>query len=232
MKSLCFNGCSHTKGGSWLSEPHNQVRYSRLVADHYGVPDINIAICGDSNDGLVRRSIQYLEENTVDIFIIQYTHPDRCEWVDDNGQLYSWLPQEKDVSVEQYYKHVYTKLNSLQNAYKNMHLFDLYCKSRKQKYIPFVAEHLYEYDVDYDLTEYKDGKAMWSSMVLGQQPLNRYQWFYRSTEPLSWKNIYNHKPTRLFPTGLFPLESHKHPSAEEYKEMAKIVIGKIDELIV
>ena len=224
MKSLCFNCCSHTKGGAWLSNK-NQERYSRLVADHYEVPDKNIALCGDSNDGIVRRSIQYLEENTVDIFIIQFTHSNRCEWVDNKGQLHRWLPFDKDVRTEQYFKNVSTTLHGLQNAYKNMHLFDLYCKSRKQQYIPFVVEHSYEYDMDYDLIEFLNAKG---------NPLNTHHGFYRDTEPLSWKNIYNRKTTRLFHTELsqhFKDEAYGHPNAEHYKDMAKIVIGKIDELI-
>ncbi len=210
MMSLCFNGCSHTKGGSWLSNK-KQERYSRLVADHYGVPEKNIAISGDSNDGIVRRSIQYLEENTVDIFIIQFTLSNRCQYIDKKGQLHRVCSYEKDPIERNYYKYFYTRLNGLENAYKNMHLFDLYCKSRKQKYIPFIGEHKYEYDMNYDLIEYLNAKG---------------------TKPLSWKNIYKCNPTRLFPTGLFPLESHNHPNAEENKEMAKIVIGKVDEITV
>ena len=196
IKIVISGGCSFTFG---IPTVRRHERYSFLVSNHYGVTENNISQNGASNDDIVNRSINYLEENTVDIFLIQFTYVDRCKWFDWNGNDYKWLPHMKEnkTPYKEYYKYVYTRYLGLENAYKNMHLFDLYCKSRKQKYIPFVAEHVYEYDLD-----------------------------------CNWKKIYNCNPTRIFPTGLFPLTPNKHPDVEENKEMAKIIIGKIDELIV
>ena len=199
MKSLCFSGCSLTNGGLVALSNIFEQRYSRLVSNHYGITENNISKGGASNDDIVNRSINYLENNTVDIFVIQFTYVDRCKWFDWNGNHHGWRPfmREDKTPHKTWYKYVYTKYLGLENAYKNMHLFDLYCKSRKQKYIPFVAEHVYDYDSD-----------------------------------CNWKKIYKCNPTRIYPTGLFPLTKDKHPNAEENREMAKIVIGKIDELIV
>ena len=197
--SLCFSGCSFTFGLPKNLPNLREQRYSRLVSNHYGIPENNISKIGASNDDIVNRSITYLEDNAVDIFIIQFTYVDRCKWFDWNGNEYVIRPNMKydKTPYKEYYKYVYTQYLGLENAYKNMHLFDLYCKSRKQKYIPFVAEPVYDYDLD-----------------------------------CNWKKFYKCNPTRIYPTGLFPLTPNKHPNVEENKEMAKIVIGKIDELIV
>ena len=198
MMSLCFNGCSFTWGLPQNLPNLREQRYSRLVSDHYGITEINIAQIGASNDGIVRRSINWLENHDVDIFIIQFTFVERCQWFDSKGNDYVIRPSMKrdEIPYKEYYKYVYTQYLGLENAYKNMHLFDLYCKSRNQKYIPLVAELDYEYDLD-----------------------------------CNYKKFYKCNPTRIYPTH-FPLTSNKHPSVEENKEMAKIVIGKIDELIV
>ena len=197
MMSLCFSGCSFTYGGGL---EQTEQRYSRIVSDHYGVPDNNISICGASNDDIVKRTILYLEENTVDIMVIQFTFTDRCQWLDHRGRIHDWKPSmktNKPSPRNRWYRDVYNKYVGLENAYKNMNLFDLYCKSRKQKYIPLVAELTKDYDLD-----------------------------------CHWKKLYKSNLTRVYPTGLFPIESNRHPNAEENKEMAKIVIGKIDELTV
>ena len=60
--SLCFNGCSFTFG---IPPVRRHERYSFLVSNHYGVTENNISKNGASNDDIVNRSINYLEENTV-----------------------------------------------------------------------------------------------------------------------------------------------------------------------
>jgi len=143
MKSLCFSGCSYTFGHGL--DNLNQ-RYSRLVSDHYGVIDNNISLCGAGNDDIVRRTVKYLENNEVDIVVIQYSDISRTQWISENGKYQNWTPSTKnrqryDTEVHRsYYEHVYNRQVGIENAYKNIYLFDRYCRSRGQKYLPVYGE--------------------------------------------------------------------------------------------
>lgn len=145
MMSLCFSGCSIT-WGSELENPEED-RYSRIVSNHYGVIDNNISLRGVSNDDIVRRTIKHIDKNPVDIIIIQFTYVSRYQWISEKGKVYDWTPSIrnaenfKNTPRKEYYKHIYTNHNGIENAWKNIFLFDRYCKSKNQKYIPLINNH-------------------------------------------------------------------------------------------
>ena len=156
MMSLCFSGCSITWGAE-LENPEED-RYSRIVSNHYDISDNNISICGASNDDIVRRTIKYIDKNHVDIIIIQFTYISRYQWIDGKGKTQNWTPsyenkeRYKGTPREEYFKHVYTNHHGIENAWKNIFLFDRYCKSKNQKYIPLINNHhahFYEQDCNW-----------------------------------------------------------------------------------
>ena len=64
MKIL-FHGCSITWGDE-LEDRENE-RYSKLVSDKFDTKENNIALCGNSNDRIVRETIEYLKTSKVDV---------------------------------------------------------------------------------------------------------------------------------------------------------------------
>ena len=73
---IFFNGCSHTYGEE-LEDPKTQ-RYSALLE----CDDVNIARVGNSNDIIVKETIEWLENNTCDFVIVQFTLPTRFSHYD------------------------------------------------------------------------------------------------------------------------------------------------------
>tara|TARA_E500000318_G_scaffold45315_2_gene42798 strand:+ start:2344 stop:3039 length:696 start_codon:yes stop_codon:yes gene_type:complete len=72
---ILFNGCSWTYG----DELENNVEegYPNLVAQKLGLPFVNLARNGASNDYIYHTSLEYLLNNKVDLAIIQWTFPTR-----------------------------------------------------------------------------------------------------------------------------------------------------------
>ncbi len=91
FSKILFHGCSITWGDE-LEDRENE-RYSKLVCNNFGVDEKNIALCGNSNDRIVREAIEYLENEKVDIVILQFTVQSRMEWFDRQGFLHRFTPQ-------------------------------------------------------------------------------------------------------------------------------------------
>jgi len=146
MKSLFFSGCSYTFGDE-LGDRFNQ-RFSKLVSDHYECNHLNIGECGYSNDAIVRKTIKYLEHNKPDVVVIQFTVISRLEYFTSRGQIENWCVQYPTgvdkTKINRYYISVYNDIVGCENFWKNVFLFDSYCKSRGIKYVSLVADH---YDI-------------------------------------------------------------------------------------
>lgn len=153
MMSLYFNGCSNTWGGE-LKDLDD--RYSKIVCDHYGIEDYNHGECGRSNDRITCSTIKQIVKNPkIDWVIIQYTIPSRYRWFDDRGREHHWTPTDRNkknynsFARNQWYKYVYNRHIGIENMWKNIFLFDNYCKSIGQKYIALIAD-LWSDDLDID----------------------------------------------------------------------------------
>ena len=143
MMSLFFSGCSITWGDE-LKDRVNE-RYSTLVSKHYGCKHVNIAQCGVSNDYIVRNTIKYLEKINPDIVVIQFTVNQRIEYFNENAKIEQWTPQTiQSKKIRNYYTQIYNDILGVENLWKNVFLFDAYCKSVGQKYVSIIGDH-YEY---------------------------------------------------------------------------------------
>ena len=90
MKNILFDGCSWTKGCGLEGEDINyerqkKERWSTLVSDYFGTEHVNLARGGKCNDGILRTTMQYCENNKVDFAVIQFTREDRREVINDKG---------------------------------------------------------------------------------------------------------------------------------------------------
>ena len=109
---LYFNGCSYTMG----MELDNGVRdrFSTLVSNYFKADHLNDAKGGDSNDEIVMRSLEFLENNVCDYAIIMLTHAERMNF---NKSI---RPHTHPSFYEEYYD---DKVGSL-NFYKNRYILE------------------------------------------------------------------------------------------------------------
>ena len=142
---LFFSGCSITWGDE-LSDRLND-RFSTLVSNHYNSQHLNISSRGISNDNIVRNTIKYLQNYKPDVIVIQFTVTSRIEYYQVNEEPIKFTPQPTFIPPElkqthrDYYTKVYNDAVGAENTWKNIFLFDSFCKSRGQKYIPILADH-------------------------------------------------------------------------------------------
>ena len=154
MMLLFFNGCSNTWGGELgnLSD-----RYSRIVCNHFGIEEVNYAQCGLSNDKITINTIKMIPRLDIDHVFIQFTVPPRRNWYNDRGRERHWTPSQRDEKYHnnharnQWYKSVYNRHIGIENMWKNIFLFDTYCKKVGQKYTALFADHWKD---DLDINSY------------------------------------------------------------------------------
>ena len=229
MKIL-FHGCSITWGDE-LEDRENE-RYSKLVCDKLGVEENNLANCGNSNDRIVRETIEYLKTSKVDVVVMQFTVHSRIEWFDKEGWIHRFTPQltsthgklklkgiagRDDLRERMYsagkwfYRFVYGDIFGVENMWKNILLFDAYCKANDIKFIPLLADHYAE-------------------------PIRRPEKFYRVGHTGWWKPLCEGIPVVRIHEGILkespsPMFLPKnHPSPLGHKEIANKVIELIEHI--
>lgn len=76
-----FNGCSFVWGDE-LKNPFES-RFSKLLSDEVGLREVNLSICGASNDRIFRTTMDYLETHDApELLIISWSGIDRFEYLD------------------------------------------------------------------------------------------------------------------------------------------------------
>ena len=212
MMSLCFSGCSIT----WGDELKNRYieRYSTLVSKHYNTKHVNLSECGISNDTIVRNTIKHLQNTKYDVVVIQYTCHPRLEYFNDRT-IEHWTPQDarKSQKRRNYYVSVYNDLMGAENMWKNVFLFDTYCKSVGQKYVSLIADH-FERIIVRPENFYQGHIGYWREMC------KDYKSTYIQKELLGME----FKSPENYAQGM----KGGHPSAEGHKKMANKVIELID----
>jgi len=171
MMSLCFSGCSITWGDE-LKMRYLE-RYSFLVSKHYDARHANISECGISNDTIVRNTINHLETTKHDVVVIQYTVHPRIEYFNNQTHMIeNWTPQDakKSEKRRKYYLSVYNDMMAAENMWKNIFLFDTYCKSVGQKYVSLIADH-FERIIVKPHKYYNGHIGYWRSMCKDYNPI-------------------------------------------------------------
>ena len=212
MMSLCFSGCSITWGDEL--ERRYADRYSTLVSNHYDARHTNISRCGISNDAIVRRTITYLQKNKPDIVVMQFTVHQRIEYITRLAQLELWTPQRRDyVNAKQYYLNMYNDVWGCENLWKNIFLFDSFCKSIGQKYVSVIAEH-YENTQRFPERFYENKIGYWRSLCKDYKPTFIQMDILKGSKqcPTHYANGFN----------------GGHPSAKGHKAIANKIIELID----
>ena len=113
-----FSGCSITYGDE-LENPE-KVRFSR----HH----INIARNGLSNDMIVMRTIEYIEQNpSVDYVVTQFTVPRRSTyWENEYKNITPWTD---NTQSRVFYKYLDSQEMRMMNLWKNVYILDQYLQN-------------------------------------------------------------------------------------------------------
>jgi hypothetical protein len=77
---IYFNGCSWSYGDE-LENPTEE-RFSKLVCNHFGAEETNVAVNGGSNDRILRILLLETDISQYDLGIIQLSCPTRTEYFD------------------------------------------------------------------------------------------------------------------------------------------------------
>ena len=212
MNSITFSGCSITWGDE-LNDRLNE-RYSKLVADHYNTKGYNMSECGISNDAIVRRTIEYLQGTRPDLIVLQFTVTQRIEFFDANVEPEKWTPQRlQSVRQRDYYLRIYNEVLGAENLWKNIFLFDSFCKSIGQKYVSIIAEH-YESTQRWPERYYENNIGYWRSLCNDYTPV--------------WMHMDVLKGLRQCPAHYANGFNGGHPSAKGHKAIANKIIELID----
>ena len=212
MNSITFSGCSIT----WGDELNNRLneRYSKLVADHYNTKGYNMSECGISNDAIVRRTIEYLQGTRPDLVVLQFTVTQRIEFFDANVEPENWTPQRlQSVRQRDYYLRIYNEVLGAENLWKNIFLFDSFCKSIGQKYVSIIAEH-YESTQRWPERYYENNIGYWRSLCNDYTPV--------------WMHMDVLKGLKQCPAHYANGFNGGHPSAKGHKAIANKIIELID----
>ena len=212
MNSITFSGCSITWGDE-LNDRLNE-RYSKLVADHYNTKGYNMSECGISSDAIVRRTIEYLQGTRPDLVVLQFTVTQRIEFFDANVEPEKWTPQRlQSVRQRDYYLRIYNEVLGAENLWKNIFLFDSFCKSIGQKYVSIIAEH-YENTQRWPERYYENNIGYWRSLCNDYTPV--------------WMHMDVLKGLKQCPAHYANGFNGGHPSAKGHKAIANKIIELID----
>ena len=147
---ILFTGCSIT----WGDDLENRLQ------DRFTKSYPNIAECGISNDMMVMKTIEYIDQTpNVDFVVAQFTVPRRSTYYD--GKWKSITPWTKNVESKVYYKYLDSQELRMMNLWKNVYILDQYLQD-----IPHYFWRLGEYS-EKDVTEdcIFRNLSPWSDMV-------------------------------------------------------------------
>ena len=106
-----FTGCSVT----WGDELENRLE-ERFSGSH-----INIAECGMSNDRMVMKTIEYIEQNpNVDYVVAQFSVPRRIVHYKKGWK--NITPWTKNIESSVWYKYIDSQELRMMNLWKNVYI--------------------------------------------------------------------------------------------------------------
>ena len=162
---IYFDGCSNTWGAE-LAEPEES-RYSRLVSEHFGAEEHNIARRGGSDKRVVRNLLE-TDLSEFDYIIVQMTCKNRTEYWCDNKKRWMSINLDsiKRKGVERklngsffwidYFKHVYTDKLANINQLTYYHAMRNVLKDKKHLIIGINGwGHVTQVPVDLKFTNFK-----------------------------------------------------------------------------
>lgn len=174
--NLLFNGCSFTAGAELggVEQDFNyrdKHRFSRVISERTGLSYANISEGASSNSGILKRTVEWFEQgNTCDHAIIQWTHRNRFDHINEQCEYYSIFPlmsldniskeknylARKRIEYWKHYKHNHSFINDEYNQDMCMYWMEYFLKDKcsffyikKNIDIPEIPEKYYEISAYY-----------------------------------------------------------------------------------
>ncbi len=114
---ILFSGCSLTYGDELVNREK----------DRFSKHHINIAQCGMSNDMIVMKTIEYIEQNAdVDYVVTQFTVPRRVIYYNDGWK--NITPWTKNTESRVFYKYLDSQELRMLNLWRNVYILDQYLR--------------------------------------------------------------------------------------------------------
>ena len=136
---ILFDGCSYTYGDELENPekdafPHQIARMRQRDSENSFIYK-NIGECGKSNDGILRTTLEFCENNPVSLAIIQFTKFARRE-VKKYGRnkYYNIIPENSDAGSLEYYEKFQNVDDDVANFHKNKFILESYFKKRNIKH--------------------------------------------------------------------------------------------------
>jgi len=175
---IYFDGCSHTWGAE-LAKPE-VYRYSRIVSDHFGAEEYNIARRGGSDKRVLRNLIE-TDLSEYDYVIVQLTRKSRTEfWCDRNKSWFqiknpvrvlkdgrmkertnTYLDEDKKFFWKNYWKHIYTEKLGHINQLTYYHAMRNLLKDKKHLIIGISGKgSVIQVPVDINFTNFESNNTI------------------------------------------------------------------------
>jgi len=206
---IYFDGTSWAAGAE-LENP-NQTRFSKIISDHYGAEEYNVATQGGCNRAIARNILEHnLDE--YDIFIIQMVNHSRTEWYDENQKKYRQVKPILPLSFSKelknywttYYEKIYHKEYGITDEKIYYNLLREILQDKKHVIVTCARESFVPFDMDISLDLYDNKK----------RHAIHNQWGEKPPHP-RLKNY---------------LTTGNHPNEMGHKIIAQMIINYIDKL--
>ena len=211
-----FDGDSFTYGGGLrqIGVAPEDVRWSRLVCDHFGAKEINLASGGASNNRVMRQMFGKPTTEVYDFYFLQTTEPVRKEFYDIKKK--KWITY-KCTSTDGLYEKWERRCGS-EEGKKFAEWIDFEFRRVYNDHYGKTKENItYNALKSYVASVGREKKSFFSTMIKRKNYQNKYDLYFNPQTKFDTQVVYDRIP------------NDGHPSVEGHKAIAKYVIDIVSE---
>ena len=212
--TVLYTGCSWTWGSELEGVESN---HEYRCANRFSGSHTNIAQNGISNEGIVRSTIKYIENNKVDFVVVQFTIMDRYsvynnKWI--NLQAYMTDPKMKNHLARMFLKNFHNSVYAHNEFWRNVCLLENYLENRDIPYY-FMRVDMDQHVRPEQTNEYREASKNKNMFKLCDDLLGHVQKNGKEPNPNYCPNL----------SHLNPYFGGGHPSAKGHKLIANHLQG-------
>jgi len=211
-----FDGCSFTYGGELKRKcgvNPEDVRWSRLVCDHFGAEEINLSCGGAANDTIMRHLFDKTPNEVYDFYFFQTTYPFRQEFYDTIHKRWNRFKFIEDIDKNPLFYKKYVKRWGLVETKKFEEWIRFgYKKIYSDQYAKTKENITYNALKSYVASVGQEKKTFFSTLLRPRQTDNKY-------------DLYLHMESKFFDR----IPNDGHPNIKGHKTIANYVIDFVSE---
>ena len=211
-----FDGDSFTYGGGLkkIGIVPEDVRWSRLVCDHFGAEEINLASGGASNNRVMRQTFGKPTTEVYDFYFLQTTEPLRNEFYDIKNK--KWIKYRYTSPDDLYEK--WERRYGLEEGKKFAEWIDFKFRRIYNDHYGKTKENItYNALKSYVASVGREKKSFFSTVIKHKNFENKYDLHFNPQRKFDTQVVYDRIP------------NDGHPSVEGHKAIAKYVIDIVSE---